>query len=184
MLHTLAIANEAEIDYDLRRVNEIAKRVPYLSKIAPSSAYSMHDVHEAGGVSAIIGSFVISRERFILIDRLSQARRYEKMSLKRRSTTKKLFIPKKTRIVLWVVYRSCTVISPQKAVLSRSVGSIQVSAFKGKAICFDSHDEAVAPSTIIPYKKRHVVVIRYEGPKGGPGMPEMLAPTSSIVDVG
>lgn len=54
MLHTLAIANEAEIDYDLRRVNEIAKRVPYLSKIAPSSAYSMHDVHEAGGVSAII----------------------------------------------------------------------------------------------------------------------------------
>ena len=58
VLHTLAIANEAEIDYQLEEVNEIAKRVPYLSKIAPSSAYSMHDVHEAGGVSAIIHELV------------------------------------------------------------------------------------------------------------------------------
>src|SRR5699024_11005698 len=49
VLHTLAIANEAGIDYDLSRINEIAKKTPYLSKIAPSSSYSMHDVHEAGG---------------------------------------------------------------------------------------------------------------------------------------
>ena len=54
VLHTLAIANEAEIDYDQSDINVIAKRVPYLSKIAPSSSYSMHDVHEAGGVPAII----------------------------------------------------------------------------------------------------------------------------------
>ena len=67
VLHTLAIANEGEIDYDLRRVNEIAERVPYLSKIAPSSAYSMHDVHTAGGVSAIIRQWSISRGRSIQI---------------------------------------------------------------------------------------------------------------------
>src|SRR5699024_9432354 len=59
VLHTLAIANEAEIDYNLEDINEIAKRVPYLSKIAPSSAYSMHDVHDAGGVSAIINELVV-----------------------------------------------------------------------------------------------------------------------------
>ena len=58
VLHTLALANEAGIDYDLNRVNEIAKRTPYLSKIAPSSSYSMHDVHEAGGVPAIIGELL------------------------------------------------------------------------------------------------------------------------------
>ena len=58
VLHTLAIANEAEIDYNLEEVNEIAKRVPYLSKIAPSSQYSMHDVHEAGGVPAIMKELV------------------------------------------------------------------------------------------------------------------------------
>ena len=58
VLHTLAIANEAGIDYDLERINEIAKRTPYLSKIAPSSSYSMHDVHEAGGVPAIINELM------------------------------------------------------------------------------------------------------------------------------
>jgi len=58
VLHTLALANEAGIDYDLNRVNEITKRTPYLSKIAPSSSYSMHDVHEAGGVPAIIGELL------------------------------------------------------------------------------------------------------------------------------
>src|SRR5699024_4083837 len=58
VLHTLAIANEAEIDYDQSDINVIAKRVPYLSKIAPSSSYSMHDVHEAGGVPAIINELV------------------------------------------------------------------------------------------------------------------------------
>ena len=57
VLHTLAIANEAGIDYDLERINEIAK-TPYLSKIAPSSSYSMHDVHEAGGVPAIINELM------------------------------------------------------------------------------------------------------------------------------
>ena len=54
VLHTLAIAHEAEIDYDVREINEVAKRIPYLSKIMPASDYSMHDVHLAGGVSAII----------------------------------------------------------------------------------------------------------------------------------
>ncbi len=58
VLHTLAIANEAGIDYDLERINAIAKRTPYLSKIAPSSSYSMHDVHEAGGVPAIINELM------------------------------------------------------------------------------------------------------------------------------
>ena len=58
VLHTLAIANEAGIDYDLERINAIAKRTPYLSKIAPSSSYSMHDVHEADGVPAIINELM------------------------------------------------------------------------------------------------------------------------------
>ena len=55
VLHTLAIAHEAEIDYDLSRINQVAERVPYLSKIAPASAYTMQDVHDDGGIRAIIG---------------------------------------------------------------------------------------------------------------------------------
>ena len=67
VLHTLAIAHEAEIEYDVEDINEVAKRVPYLSKIMPASDYSMHDVHLAGGVSAIINEFVKLLERFIQI---------------------------------------------------------------------------------------------------------------------
>ena len=63
----LAIANEAGIDYDLERINEIAK-TPYLSKIAPSSSYSMHDVHEAGGVPAIINELMKRMVLYIRID--------------------------------------------------------------------------------------------------------------------
>lgn len=58
VLHTLAIAREAGIDYDLKDINDIAKKTPYLSKIAPSSIYTMHDVHEAGGVPAIINQLI------------------------------------------------------------------------------------------------------------------------------
>ena len=68
VLHTLAIANEAGIDYDLTRINEIAKKTPYLSKIAPSSSYSMHDVHEAGGVPAIINELFKKKVHYILIE--------------------------------------------------------------------------------------------------------------------
>ena len=68
VLHTLAIANEAGIDYDLERINEIAKKTPYLSKIAPSSSYSMHDVHEAGGCPAIINELMKKKEHYIQID--------------------------------------------------------------------------------------------------------------------
>ncbi|MEM5614102.1 dihydroxy-acid dehydratase [Staphylococcus pseudintermedius] len=67
VLHTLAIAKEAGIDYDLTRINEIAKKTPYLSKIAPSSSYSMDDVHQAGGVPAIINELMKKKVYFIQI---------------------------------------------------------------------------------------------------------------------
>ncbi len=127
---------------------------------------------------------MISRERFIPIDRLLPVRRYEKMSLKRRSTTKKSFIPKKTRIVLWGLSILYGNIAPEGSVIKVGGVDPSVQVFKGKAICFDSHDEAVAAIDNHTVQKGHVVVIRYEGPKGGPGMPEMLAPTSSIVGRG
>ena len=69
VLHTLAIANEAGIDYDLERINEIAKKTPYLSKIAPSSSYSMHDVHEAGGCPII--NELMKKEGTLHPDRLT-----------------------------------------------------------------------------------------------------------------
>lgn len=185
VLHTLAIANEAEIDYQLEEVNEIAKRVPYLSKIAPSSAYSMHDVHEAGGVSAIIHELV-DIEGAIHPDRITVTGKTLRENVQdAKIKNPEVIHPKENPYSpvggLSILYGN---IAPEGGVIKVGGVDPSVTTFTGKAICFDSHDEAVAAIDDHRVRAGHVVVIRYEGPKGGPGMPEMLAPTSSIVGRG
>ena len=185
VLHTLAIANEAEIDYQLEEVNEIAKRVPYLSKIAPSSAYSMHDVHEAGGVSAIIHELV-DIEGAIHPDRITVTGETLRENVQdAKIKNPEVIHPKENPYSpvggLSILYGN---IAPEGGVIKVGGVDPSVTTFTGKAICFDSHDEAVAAIDDHRVRAGHVVVIRYEGPKGGPGMPEMLAPTSSIVGRG
>ena len=185
VLHTLAIANEAEIDYNLEDINEIAKRVPYLSKIAPSSAYSMHDVHEAGGVSAIIRE-LIDVPGAIHPDRITVTGKTIRENVKDAKINNPEVIRSKENPYspvggLSILYGN---IAPDGSVIKVGGVDPDIKSFTGKAICFNSHDEAVAAIDDGRVKKGHVVVIRYEGPKGGPGMPEMLAPTSSIVGRG
>lgn len=185
VLHTLAIAKEAGIDYNQEDINEIAKRVPYLSKIAPSSAYSMHDVHEAGGVSAIIKELV-EIEGAIHPDRLTVTGKTIRENVaEAKINNPEVIHPKENPYSpvggLSILYGN---IAPDGSVIKVGGVDPSISVFKGKAICFDSHDEAVAAIDNQTVTKGHVVVIRYEGPKGGPGMPEMLAPTSSIVGRG
>lgn len=185
VLHTLAIANEAEIDYNLEDINEIAKRVPYLSKIAPSSAYSMHDVHEAGGVSAIIRE-LIDVPGAIHPDRITVTGKTIRENVKDAKINNPEVIRSKENPYspvggLSILYGN---IAPDGSVIKVGGVDPDIKSFTGKAICFNSHDEAVAAINDGRVQKGHVVVIRYEGPKGGPGMPEMLAPTSSIVGRG
>lgn len=185
VLHTLAIANEAEIDYNLEDINEIAKRVPYLSKIAPSSAYSMHDVHEAGGVSAIIRELIDVPEA-IHPDRITVTGKTIRENVKDAKINNPEVIRSKENPYspvggLSILYGN---IAPDGSVIKVGGVDPDIKSFTGKAICFNSHDEAVAAIDDGRVQKGHVVVIRYEGPKGGPGMPEMLAPTSSIVGRG
>lgn len=185
VLHTLAIANEAEIDYDQSDINEIAKRVPYLSKIAPSSSYSMHDVHEAGGVPAIINELV-SIDGAIHSDRITVTGKTLRENVASAKIKNEEVIHPKTAPYsavggLSILYGN---IAPEGSVIKVGGVDPSITVFKGTAICFSSHDEAVAAIDDHTITKGHVVVIRYEGPKGGPGMPEMLAPTSSIVGRG
>ncbi|MDZ5501914.1 dihydroxy-acid dehydratase [Enterococcus cecorum] len=185
VLHTLAIANEAEIDYNLEDINEIAKRIPYLSKIAPSSAYSMHDVHEAGGVSAIIRE-LIDVPGAIHPDRITVTGKTIRENVKDAKINNPEVIRSKENPYspvggLSILYGN---IAPDGSVIKVGGVDPDIKSFTGKAICFNSHDEAVAAIDDGRVQKGHVVVIRYEGPKGGPGMPEMLAPTSSIVGRG
>uniref|UniRef100_UPI00403F6E82 dihydroxy-acid dehydratase n=1 Tax=Candidatus Enterococcus willemsii TaxID=1857215 RepID=UPI00403F6E82 len=185
VLHTLAIANEGEIDYNLADVNEIAKRVPYLSKIAPSSAYSMHDVHEAGGVSAIIRE-LCDIEGAIHPDRITVTGKTIRENVKDSVIhNTEVIHPKENPYSpvggLSILYGN---IAPEGSVIKVGGVDSDIHEFRGEAICFSTHDEAVEAIDNGTVRKGHVVVIRYEGPKGGPGMPEMLAPTSSIVGRG
>ncbi|GAB0339083.1 dihydroxy-acid dehydratase [Staphylococcus pseudintermedius] len=185
VLHTLAIAKEAGIDYDLTRINEIAKKTPYLSKIAPSSSYSMDDVHQAGGVPAIINE-LMKKEGVLHQDRITVTGKTLRENNQDKAITNDVVIrrldnPYDQQGGLSILYGN---IAPDGAVIKVGGVDPSIKTFKGKAICFDSHDEAVEAIDNHTVRAGHVVVIRYEGPKGGPGMPEMLAPTSSIVGRG
>lgn len=185
VLHTLALANEAGIDYDLNRVNEIAKRTPYLSKIAPSSSYSMHDVHEAGGVPAIIGELlkidnVLHPDRITVTGKTLRENN-ENREIKNTDVIHTRDQPFSETGGLSMLFGN---IAPDGAAIKVGGVDPSIKKFVGKAICFSSHDEAVEAIDNHTVREGHVVVIRYEGPKGGPGMPEMLAPTSSIVGRG
>lgn len=184
VLHTLAIAKEAGLDYDLNRINEVSKKVPYLSKIAPSSDYSMSDVHDAGGLPALINE-LISIDA-IHSDRLTVTGKTIRESV----AGAKVSNPEVIRSVenayspvggLAILHGN---LAPNGAVIKAGGVDPSVRVFRGKALCYDSQDEATAAIDAQIVRAGHVVVIRYEGPKGGPGMPEMLAPTSSIVGRG
>lgn len=185
VLHTLAIAHEAEIDYNIEDINEVAKRVPYLAKIMPASNYSMHDVHLAGGVSAIINELckipgAIHKDRMTITGQTieEQVKGHEIKNTEVIRTKDNPYSPVGGLSVLFGN------IAPDGAVIKVGAVDPSIKEFTGEAIVFDSQEEAQARIDDGTVQKGHVVVIRYEGPKGGPGMPEMLAPTSAIMGRG
>lgn len=185
VLHTLAIANEAEIEYDLNRINEVAERIPYLSKISPASDYSMDDVHHAGGVSAIIKE-LCSIEGAIHPERITITGKSLYENVKDAEILNDDVIRRKDNPYspvggLSILFGN---IAPDGAVIKVGAVDPSIKVFEGEAIVFESQDEAIQGIDNGDVKEGHVVVIRYEGPKGGPGMPEMLAPTSSIMGRG
>ncbi|WP_413379296.1 dihydroxy-acid dehydratase [Alkalihalobacillus sp. 1P02AB] len=185
VLHTLAIAHEAEIEYDLNRINEVAERVPYLSKISPASDYSMDDVHHAGGVSAIIKE-LCSIEGAVHPERLTITGKSLYENVKDAEITNDDVIRRKDNPYspvggLSILYGN---LAPDGAVIKVGAVDPSIKVFEGEAIVYNSQEEAQEGIDNGEVKEGHVVVIRYEGPKGGPGMPEMLAPTSKIAGKG
>ncbi|MBT2685033.1 dihydroxy-acid dehydratase [Bacillus sp. ISL-37] len=185
VLHTLAIANEAEIDYDLSRINEVAKRIPYLSKISPASHYSMQDVHNAGGVSAIIKQ-LCEMEGAVHPDRITITGKSLYENVKDAEVLNGDVIRNKETAYspvggLSILFGN---IAPDGGVIKVGAVDPSIKTFKGEAIVYESQDEALDGIESGDVREGHVVVIRYEGPKGGPGMPEMLAPTAAIAGRG
>jgi len=186
VLHTLALAHEAEIDYPLERINEIANRVPHLAKIAPASDYHIEDVHRAGGVSAIINELLKKPGAFngdcLSVSGKTIRENVVGCEISNKDVIHPLDNPYSETGGLAVLYGN---LAPDGAIVK--VGAVDPSVggyLRGPAICFNSQEEALSGIISGKVKEGHVVVIRYEGPKGGPGMPEMLAPTSQIVGRG
>lgn len=186
VLHTLAIAHEAGIEYPIERINEIAKRVPHLAKIAPASDYHIEDVHNAGGVSAIIHELLKKpgalNGECITVSGNKLKENVEGCEILDKDVIHPIDNPHSQEGGLAVLFGN---LAPNGSIIKVGAVDKEVGGrHEGPAICFDSQEEALSGIANGKVKEGHVVVIRYEGPKGGPGMPEMLAPTSQIVGMG
>ncbi|MCL4547377.1 MAG: dihydroxy-acid dehydratase [Bacteroidetes bacterium] len=185
VLHALAIANEANIDFDLKTLNELSERVPYICKVSPATKLvHMEDVDRAGGISAILNE--ISKVNVLDLSRLTVTGKTlgENISSAKildNSVIKTVEAPYSKTGGLAVLYGN---LAPDGSIVKTGAVSVNMQKFSGPAKIFESQEEAVERILNGEVKAGDVVVIRYEGPKGGPGMPEMLSPTSVIMGLG
>ncbi len=185
VLHMLAIADEAGVKFDIADINRISKRVSHIAKISPSlSTVHMEDINKAGGVSAVMHEMK-KRGEDILLDNptVTGESLYERIA-EARILDPEIIHPIENPYSevggLAILFGNLA----EEGAVIKTAGIVGDRVFTGKAICFDSQQEAIEGITAGKVKPGHVVVIRYEGPRGGPGMQEMLAPTSLIMGMG
>jgi len=185
VLHMLAIAHEADIDFQLRDINSIADQVAHIAKISPSlSTVHMEDVHRAGGVNAVMNEMT-KRSNHVLLDNVTVGgemlfKKIAHAAIKNPTIIHTINNPYSPVGGLAILFGN---LAKQGAVV-KSAGITGEKKFSGTAVCYDSQEEAIVGILAGEIKAGDVVVIRYEGPKGGPGMQEMLTPTSIIVGMG
>ncbi|WP_310438738.1 dihydroxy-acid dehydratase [Sulfuricurvum sp.] len=186
VLHLLSIAKEAEVDFDITKINEISEKVAHIAKISPSlSTVHMDDINRAGGVNAVMKE--VSRRGGVLeLDAMmvtgeTLGERIKDAVIKDTSiihTNENAYSPVGGLSILFGN------LAEEGAVVKTAGITPNMRKFKGSAVCFNSQNEAIAGIMSHKVKAGDVVVIRYEGPKGGPGMQEMLAPTALIMGMG
>ncbi|MCL2678972.1 MAG: dihydroxy-acid dehydratase [Dehalococcoidia bacterium] len=182
VLHLMAIAHEAGIPFSLKRVNELSDKTPCLARIRPAGDYHIEDLDRAGGIPAVMkqldvrlhqGKNTVSGRTIFEIT--AQA------AIQDNDVIRALETAYSQNGGLAILFGN---IAPEGAVVKRSAVAAEMMRHSGPARVFDSEDEATG--AIMAGKIRHgdVVVIRYEGPKGGPGMREMLTPTALLAGMG
>lgn len=185
VLHLLAAAQEAEIPYDLERINEVSHRVPYLCKVAPATPdVHMEDVFDAGGISAILKE--LDKKGLLNSDRptaagVTLAETLADAENKNPNIIRSVDAPFRATGGLSILFGN---LAPRGAVVKTGAVSEEMMTFEGPARIYESEDEVSAAILGGEVEEGCVLVIRYEGPRGGPGMPEMLQPTSALAGVG
>lgn len=185
VLHGMAVAHEAGIDYPLARLNDISSKVPHLCKVSPSGKWHMEDVHRAGGIPAILNE-VHKSTGLIHLDRITVSGKnlreaVEKAEIKDDDVIRRANNAHSASGGLAIVFGN---LAPNGGVVKTGGVSPSMRKFTGTAHIYESQDEALAGILAGQLKGGEVVVIRYEGPRGGPGMQEMLSPTSAIMGMG
>ena len=184
MLHLPAIANECGIKIDLDMVNKISARTPNICHLAPAGHAYMEDLNEAGGIYAVLNE--LTKKNLLHTDVMT-------VTGKTMAENIKGCINKNTDIIRPIDQPYSETggiavlkgnLAPDRCVVKRSAVAKEMLVHKGPAKVFNSEEEAIAAITGGKIVKGDVVVIRYEGPAGGPGMREMLSPTSAIAGMG
>src|SRR3989440_10180572 len=185
VLHTLALAREAGVEYSLERINQVAARTPHLCKVSPASKWHMEDVDRAGGVGAILkelsrkpGTLNLDRPTVTL---KTLGENIADAQIRDPEVILSVDNPHSERGGLALLFGN---LAPEGAVVK--VGAIAPSMLRhcGPARIYNSQEEACAGILNGRVRPGDVVVIRYEGPRGGPGMQEMLAPTANLMGMG
>lgn len=185
ILHTIAIAREAGINFDLKKINDISDKTPYLCKVSPATKdVFIEDVDEAGGISAILRELDIAgliNGDCITVTGKTLRENIANANIKNEKVIRKIENAYLNSGGLRILFGN---LAPEGAVVK--IGAMDKSMYKfvGPAKIYESQEEALEKILCGDVKAGDVVVIRYEGPKGGPGMPEMLAPTSAIMGLG
>jgi dihydroxy-acid dehydratase len=185
VLHTLAVAIEAGTPFELAHLNEVSARVPYLCKVAPAGKYHMEDVERAGGISAILKTLA-GKPGTLHLDQMTVTGRtlgenIGDATVKDADVIRPLSNPYSEKGGLAVLFGN---LAPNGSVLKTGAVAPSMYNFRGPAVIFESEEDAAKGVLDGRVKKGDFVVIRYEGPRGGPGMQEMLAPTANIMGRG
>ena len=183
-LHLPAIAAEAGIELSLRAFNEVSQKTPHLCSMSPGGPHHLQDLHQAGGIPALIGELIrggLIHQESLTVTGKSLGENVKEKKIRNPAVIHSIDKPYHPTGGLAVLFGN---LAPEGAVVKQSAVDDAMLTHRGPAKVFDSEEAALKVILDGKIQKGDVVVIRYEGPKGGPGMREMLGPTSAIVGVG
>jgi len=182
VLHLMAIAREAGVSFSLAKINEVSKCTPYLCKLSPSGPHHVEDLDRAGGLPAVMNEL---KDLLRLEAKTVSGRPVAQVIAGHEIRDEEVIHPRakahSSTGGLAILFGN---LAPEGAVVKRAAVAPGMMKHSGPARVFDSEDEATAAIMAGKIRDGEVVVIRYEGPKGGPGMREMLTPTSILSGMG